>query len=152
MMLGMLKAMAKGVPDDQLRNMCARVGVGMIAIYTGTDVQQALSLEGLTSVKMDDMIHRLEQMRDTNLELDDVEMPELVERSMPYHVFVPYGTNTWCGYGAEDGMPCGAEPDAEIHIIERPATYEIPLGRGSDDIPGWLDEHGYPIEHMKTAE
>lgn len=76
MMLGAMKQMAKDIPDDALRDMCARVGVGMIRIYTGADVQLSLSMEELTSPNMDELIEQLITMRD-NAVLTTPNAPQL---------------------------------------------------------------------------
>lgn len=63
MVTGMIKQMAKDIPDDQLREMCARVALGMLNIYTGGDVKASLDLDSLESPDMDLLIEKLSSMR-----------------------------------------------------------------------------------------
>jgi len=83
--VGMIGQMGRGIPDDALRDMCARVAFGMLRIYTGDDVSESLSIEELVSPDMDMLIDRLTLMRDTDtIPHGEIAIPQLVEsNSMP---------------------------------------------------------------------
>lgn len=59
-------------------------------------------------------------MVDVHRRIEDFEggRPSSLE-SRELHRFVPYGSNVWCGYGAENGEPCGAMYDADCHVRMR---------------------------------
>lgn len=48
MILGAMRHAMKGISEAQIREMCARVGVGMFAIYSGGDVRASLDPTALT--------------------------------------------------------------------------------------------------------
>jgi hypothetical protein len=41
-MLGAMRHSVRGITEEQVRQMCARVGVGMLAIYAGGNVRESL--------------------------------------------------------------------------------------------------------------
>lgn len=52
--------------DDDVRDMCARMALGLLNIYSGMQPQDAISFDSLTSPDMDTLINRLTLMRETD--------------------------------------------------------------------------------------
>lgn len=74
---GMIRQMAAGMPDEMLREMCARASVGFIGIYMGMDPREALAYDTITGDQMDAMVQQLTQLRDMRAEIPVVIPEEL---------------------------------------------------------------------------
>ena len=64
MFIGVLRQACKNIPDEVMREQCARVAFGMLGIYSGQGVEESLSIEALASEDMNRMIDRLIDIRD----------------------------------------------------------------------------------------
>jgi hypothetical protein len=56
MVTGAMRHAMRGMPEERIREMCARVGVGMFAIYTGADVRSSLDPDALAD---DEVVARM---------------------------------------------------------------------------------------------
>jgi hypothetical protein len=62
-MVGMMRQAMGGISEDELRNICARVGFGFLAIYAGASAEDALNTETLTDEDIDNLINVLQKER-----------------------------------------------------------------------------------------
>jgi hypothetical protein len=61
-MLGMIRQATSGISEDELRNICARVGLSFIAIYAGASPEAALGAGMVSADVLDNLILILQRM------------------------------------------------------------------------------------------
>lgn len=76
MLLGAFRHGLKGVSEEQVRQMCLRVSVGMANIYMGGDVHDSLNTQTLVN---DEAIRKmLDNLREANLQIPSKELEPAV--------------------------------------------------------------------------
>jgi hypothetical protein len=79
-LVGAMKHAMRGISEEQVKDMCARVGVGMFHIYTGGDVRESLHPSALNDdTVVARMVGALKGVPALPIESEDYAVPDVLE-------------------------------------------------------------------------